>query len=204
MKTNLIVIDDDSEFKREPFFVEVAEAFPGMVIFFFENPKEAIPCINNKLEAAEKVIVLLDLGFANDTLQGTEILRIIRQKSYLIPVIILTAADDDLKVAEELVNYKATAFMRKTFSLLDKISILRSIVDYLNLDLPSAIDEWIETNPNERRKIQYIATSNGKSYTLNEILNEIRRETSIGKDFANKLIKLTVDLVSRNKENLND
>jgi DNA-binding NtrC family response regulator len=202
MKTNLIVIDDDSEFKREPFFVEVAEAFPGIVIFFFENPEEAIPCINSKLEAAEKVIVLLDLGFANDTLQGTEILKIIRQKSYLIPVIILTAADDDLKVAEELVNYKATAFMRKTFSLLDKMSILRNIVDYLNLDLPGAIEEWIETNPNERRNIQYIATSNGKSYTLNEILSEIRRETSIGKDFANKLIKLTVDLVSRSKEKL--
>jgi len=203
MKINLIVIDDDVEFSREPFFVEVAEVFPDMNVIFFENPKEAIPSINKTLEAAEKVIVLLDLGFPNNTQQGTEILRVIREKSYLIPVIIFTAADDDLKVAENLINYKATAFVRKTFSISDKINILKNIVDYLNLDLPGAIDEWIESSPNERRNIQFIATSDGKSYTLNQILNEIRRESIVGKEFSNNILKLTVDLISRNKENLN-
>lgn len=201
MKINLIVIDD-VELSRDPFFMEVAEVFPDMNIIFFQSSKEAIPSIISKLEAAEKVIVLLDLGFPNDTLQGTEILRIIREKSYLIPVIIFTAADDELKAAEDLINYKATAFIRKTLSYSERIDILKSIVDYLNLDLPSAIDEWIASNPNERRNIPFIVTSDGKSYTLNEILNEVRRETNAGKEFTNNLLKLTVDLVSRNKENL--
>jgi len=193
---------DDVELSRDPFFMEVAEVFPDMNIIFFQSSKEAIPSIISKLEAAEKVIVLLDLGFPNDTLQGTEILRIIREKSYLIPVIIFTAADDELKAAEDLINYKATAFIRKTLSYSERIDILKSIVDYLNLDLPSAIDEWIASNPNERRNIPFIVTSDGKSYTLNEILNEVRRETNAGKEFTNNLLKLTVDLVSRNKENL--
>jgi hypothetical protein len=70
--------------------------------------------------------------------------------------------------------------------------------------LPIAIDEWVESNPDERRNIPYIATSDGKSYTLNEILDEIRHETTVGKEFTNNLLKLTVDLVSRNKEKLHD
>jgi CheY-like chemotaxis protein len=204
MKINLIVIDDDKEFQNEPFFIDVRENFPDMDIYFFENSETAIPFINEKINSTEKIIILLDLMFPESSQQGTDILKIIREKSFLIPVMVLTAADDDLKVTEDLINYKTTAFVRKTLSISERIDILKSIVEFLNSDIPSAIDEWIGSNPEERRNMPYIATSDGKSYTLNEILKEIRQETIIGKEFTNNLLKLTVDLVSRNKEKLHD
>jgi len=204
MKVNLIVIDDDKELYREPFFVIVSETFPDMDISFYTSSEQAIPCIHEKINSSEKLIVLLDLGFPKNTLQGGEILKLIREKSYLIPVIVFTAADDDLRITEDLVNYRATAFIRKTLSISERIEILKKTIDYFNTDLPSAIDEWVESNPDERRNVPYIATSDGKSYTLNEILDEVRHETMVGKEFANNLLKLTVDLVSRNKERLHD
>jgi DNA-binding NtrC family response regulator len=202
MKVNLVVIDDDPRFRDEPFFVDVKEVFPNFDIKFFENSEKVISYIAEKISATEKIIVLLDLGFPRNSKQGTEILKKIREESYLIPVIILTAADENLNVSEELINYKATAFLRKDLQTLKKIDILKRVVDYFNLDIPSAIDDWIESNPEKRRNLPFISTSDGKTYTLNEILNEIRRETIVGREFSNNLLKLTVDLVSRNKEKL--
>jgi DNA-binding NtrC family response regulator len=205
MKLNLIVIDDDVTLGQDPFFlVEIGEKFPGINISFFEDSNEAISVIKEKKAISEKLIVLLDLGFSNDQLQGTSILKVIREKSYIIPIIIYTAADEDLRVAQDLINYKATAFMRKTLSSKEKIDILGKVIDLLDINIANAIDEWIEANPIERRNAQFITTSDGKTFTLNELLNEIRQESPTGKQFANNLLKLTVDLVARNKEKLSD
>jgi DNA-binding NarL/FixJ family response regulator len=121
MKINLIVIDDDRELCQEPFFEIVRESFPDIDISFHMNSEQAIPYINKKMSSSEKVIILLDLGFPKNIPQGTEILKLIRAKSYLIPVIIFTAADDDLRITEDLVNYRATAFVRKTLSISEMI-----------------------------------------------------------------------------------
>jgi DNA-binding NtrC family response regulator len=204
MKINLVVIDDDSGLKKDPFFrVEIVEKFPDVVLSFFEDSKDAIPFIVGKMAISEKIIVLLDLGFPGNSSQGTDILKIIREKSLIIPVIIYTAANEDLMIAQDLINLKTTAFIRKNFSMADKLGILKTVIDFLDIDMVTAIDEWIAANPKERRNTQFITTSDGKTFTLNELLNEIRQETPTGKYFANNLLKLTVDLIARNKEKIN-
>lgn len=45
--------------------------------------------------------------------------------------------------------------------------------------------------------------ANGKQYTLNEILYEVRMQTETGQKLEKDLIMLTIDLLLRNKENLN-
>jgi DNA-binding NtrC family response regulator len=204
MKINLVVIDDDLTLERDPFFqVEIGENFPGVVLSFFEDSNKAVSFIMEKMALSEKIIVLLDLGFPNDSLQGISILKIIREKSFLIPVIIYTAANDDLMIAEKLINFKTTAFIRKSFSIAEKLDILKNVIDSLDINMANAIDEWIEANPKERRDTEFITTSDGKTFSLNELLKEIRHETSIGKYFASNLLKLTIDLIARNKEKLN-
>jgi DNA-binding NtrC family response regulator len=204
MKINLIVIDDDSNLKRDPFFlVEIVENFPEVILSFFEDSNEAISFIIEKMNASEKVIVLLDLGFPSSSLQGTSILKLIREKSFLIPVIIYTAANEDLSIAQDLINFKTTAFIRKSSSIAEKLDILKNVIDCLDINMANAIDEWIEANPMERRDAQFITTSDGKTFSLNELLKEIRQETSTGKYFTNNLLKLTIDLIARNKEKLN-
>jgi DNA-binding NtrC family response regulator len=203
MKINLVVIDDDSGLRKDPFFlVEIGEKFPDVVLSFFENSNEAISFIMEKMAISEKIVVLLDLGFPGNSSQGIDILKIIREKSFIIPVIIYTAANEDLMIAQDLINFKTTAFIRKNFSMADKLGILKTVIDFIDIDMANAIDEWIEANPEERRNTQFITTSDGKTFTLNELLNEIRQETPTGKYFANNLLKLTVDLIARNKEKI--
>jgi DNA-binding NtrC family response regulator len=205
MKINLVVIDDDLKLNMDPFFrVEIPEKFPKVVLSFFEDPNEAISFIIKKIASFERIIVLLDLGFPSDLLPGTSILKIIREKSFIIPVIIYTAANEDLMIAQDLINLKTTAFIRKNFSLEEKNTILKKVIDFLDIDMANAIEEWIGASPVERRDMQFITTSDGKTFTLNELLNEIRQETPTGKYFANNLLKLTVDLIARNKEKIND
>jgi FixJ family two-component response regulator len=204
MKINLVIIDDDSTLKRDPFFlVEIVENIPEAILSFFEDSDQAIAFIIERMNVSEKIIVLLDLGFPSTSLQGTSILKIIREKSFLIPVIIYTAANDDLMIAEELINFKTTAFIRKSSSMAEKIDVLKNVIDSLGINVANAIDEWIEANPKERRDIEFITTSDGKTFSLNELLKEIRHETPMGKYFASNLLKLTIDLIARNKEKLN-
>jgi FixJ family two-component response regulator len=204
MKINLVVIDDDSTLKRDPFFlVEIGENIPESILSFFEDPNQAVSFIIEKMNVSEKIIVLLDLGFPSASLQGTSILKIIREKSFLIPVIIYTAANDDLMIAEELVNFKTTAFIRKSSSMAEKIDVLKNVIASLDINVANAIDEWIEANSKERRDAEFITTSDGKTFSLNELLKEIRHETPMGKYFASNLLKLTIDLIARNKEKLN-
>ncbi|MDR1388956.1 MAG: response regulator [Treponema sp.] len=205
MKINLVVIDDDATLRRDPFFlVEIKECFSDIDVVFFEDSGNAISFIIEKMAVSEKTVILLDLGFPGNSLQGTGILKIIREKSLIIPVIIYTASNDDLIIAQELINLKTTAFIRKSFSTADKLKILKNVVDFLDIDIAGAIEEWIKSNSEERRNIQFITTSDGKTFTLNDLLNDIRKETLTGKRFANNLLKLTVDLISRNREKLND
>jgi DNA-binding NtrC family response regulator len=194
-----MVIDND-DLEDEPWVIRVQEAFPYIKIKFYMDSAEAITNLNERLSLGEFVIVLLDLDFY-DKPSGVKILQEIRKITHIVPVIIFSAIDESLEQVSDLINLDAKAFIRKTDS--EKIiEILSDIVSHLNTDIASALEEWIEANPEPLRETPYLTTSNGKSYTLNNILDEIRRDTYDGREFSQRLMKLTVDLIARNKEAL--
>ena len=47
-----------------------------------------------------------------------------------------------------------------------------------------------------------MVSSSGESYTLEEVLKEIRLQTDFGKEITKNINKLTIDLLMRNKEKL--
>ena len=79
--------------------------------------------------------------------------------------------------------------------------IVNKAFNNLKNSLDNTIEDWIISNESDKDKPIYF-TSSGESYTLNEILKEIRLQTPIGKEFSSKLNSLTIDLLLRKRENL--
>ncbi|GHU01781.1 hypothetical protein FACS1894147_02300 [Spirochaetia bacterium] len=197
MEINLIVIDD-YDLQDEPWVRDVREEFPSFEITFCMNEEEALKCITEKIESCQLIIVILDLDFFGK-MSGVKILQAIREKTYLIPVIVFSGIDETLEQVHDLINLHARAFIRKS-NPEEIVKALEDAVSLLKTNVASALEEWIMTNPKERRDVPYLSTSTGQTYTLDDVLIEIRRDTVIGKEFSQKLLKLTVDLIARNKE----
>ena len=69
--------------------------------------------------------------------------------------------------------------------------------------LTSAIKEWLEARGDSGTET-YIYTLSGKKYSLKEVLNEILRNSEIGQFFEKNINKLSIDLLSRSKEKIDD
>ena len=67
-----------------------------------------------------------------------------------------------------------------------------------------AIEDWINSHPSKNLDDPFLVLGNGKTLTLKEVLSEVRLQTDMGKKFRKDLIKLTIDLLVRKKEKLND
>ena len=70
-------------------------------------------------------------------------------------------------------------------------------------EIETALEQWILSQPNEKRGEQYV-TAYGKTYTMNEILTEIRNQTDFGKKIVRNIITLTIELIARGKKQLNN
>ncbi|MFL0096117.1 hypothetical protein [Tenacibaculum maritimum] len=79
--------------------------------------------------------------------------------------------------------------------------IIDKAYNHLKSSLDNTIEDWIINNKTDKEKPIYL-TSDGETYSLNDILKEIRLQTPIGKEFSSKLNALTIDLLLRKKENL--
>lgn len=204
MKSNIdiVVIHDDIK-KYSVLITKLKESFEKVEII--DDPHDGISYVVDHL--AEKIIVVLDIDFGEDEINGYDVLKKIRERSYLVEVIILSARDlpneGMLEHINQLFGLKAFDYViRGKPKWQDKLqeSILRAKTEIEN-SIDSTIEDWILKNKNDKDKPVYI-TTNGDSYSLNDILNEIRLQTIIGKDFTRKMNSLTIDLLLRNKESL--
>lgn len=65
--------------------------------------------------------------------------------------------------------------------------------------LKNALIEYLENQ--ENRDEIYLASTRG-IFTINQIKDEVVNETEVGIDMANKIIYLTIDLLTRGKEKI--
>jgi hypothetical protein len=64
--------------------------------------------------------------------------------------------------------------------------------------------EGVLPSINTDREKPYLLTRSGQSYSLNQILQEIRLQTEFGKGMERNILNLTIDLLARQKEQLTD
>lgn len=195
----IVIIDDDVRIKDDALIDELKEVFEHVIIF--NDPLEGIEFV--KREHSSELVVLLDLAFSANQPNGHAILEEIRTFSSLIPVIIWTAGNN-VKPFSKLVDNKIYAFVEKTESSSITIDKIKSAIAFQKSNLQHALEEWIIAHPEKDKDKPYLLSVSGKQYTLSGILKEVRLETDIGRSFSKSLLKLTIDLLSRNKESFDE
>lgn len=200
LKAIIVIIDDDRNLKDTNIglFTEMEEEFTPVL---FDNKKDAMEYIKENF-ADKRIIVMLDLSFPANMADGHEILKSIRELSFLIPVIIWSAVDEEKQRFSDLINNKAYAFLSKEASTAEIINKLREAYSYSENSVSVALENWIEAHSEEDREKPFSIQLDGKILTLNELLKDVRQQSSKGKDFSEKLLRLTLDLLARNKESL--
>lgn len=199
MEVTFVVIDDTISIK-EHLLLDTLED-KGYNVSFFLKPEDGLDFIMNHLEL--NMIVLLDIQFsATDIENGHSILKKINEKSELIPVILWSGVNEMEELFSDFINNNAFGFISKDATLQESLVSIEKAITFLKTNLDNIIEDWIIQKDEDKDKPVYI-TSNGKEYSLNDILKEIRQQTETGKNFSRKLNSLTIDLLLRKKENLN-
>lgn len=200
-----IVVIDDVLKDNAPLMILLKEKYGENVILFSESTVGLDYILSN---LSQKMVVILDLNFeAFGQFQGIEVFEKIREKTSLIYVIFMTVekisriSQEDLKL---MINNDAMAFINKQDGYDKVIEFVDKAIHQLDTRIDSVLEEWILRNPEDERRKPYIATRSGKIYSLNDLLQEVRNRTEMGKLMEKKMIYLTIDLLSRGKEKIDD
>lgn len=202
MELYVLIIDDDIQRIKEGALIwELEDKFGSDKIIFESNPMEALSYIEENLD--KNIIILLDIQFPDRVMNGHEILAKIREQSELIPVILWSAVSEEKEEFSDFINNNAFGFLSKSATSEEMLLMIDRVISYFKTSLDNTIEDWIIQKDGDKDKPVYF-TSEGRSYSLNQILHEIRTQTDVGKSFAKKLNELTIDLLLRNKETLHD
>ena len=197
-KLKIIVIDDNIS---KSFLAELQLNFKDANIILKDNAKNGLEYLLDNLN--NKMIVLLDYDLGAGEPNGTEIFLKIREQTALLYVIIVTAKLIDNIPNKELVTYinkDALAFIDKTTSLEDKIKLIKEAIHSLDVRVDCVLEQWILNRSEEEQEKLYLTDSTGKTYTLKEILKEIRQQTDFGRKMERNIMMLAVDLLTRGKK----
>lgn len=199
MEVTFVVIDDTISIKEHPLLYTLEDK--GFKVLFFQNPEQGLDFIKNHLEL--NIIVLLDIQFsATDNENGHSILKKINEKSELIPVILWSGIDETEETFSDFINNNAFGFISKASTIEESLVSIEKALIFLKTNLDNTIEDWI-IQKEEDKDLPIFISSDGNSFSLNEILHEIRTQTEVGKSFSRRLNELTIDLLLRKKESLN-
>ncbi len=201
MDIQILIIEDDPKLEDDSLIWELKDKFGEKNVRFIPSPKEGLNFINENLHI--NIVVLLDIDFPANEMDGHQVLAEIRKMSHLIPIILWSGVNENEESFSDFINNHAFGFISKTATSEEALKIINKAILHLESSIDNSIEDWIIDNDEDKDKPIYF-TGDGRSYSLNQILNEIRHQTEVGKSFATKLNKLTIDLLLRNKENLND
>lgn len=202
MKQEIIIIDDDTKLKEDSLIYSLTDKYGTENVIFINKSQDGIDYVKNNLN--KNLIIILDYEFSVNEKKGNQVFDEINNASKLIPIIFFTGSNKiENEIYRELINKHAFAIVNKMTTSSELIDYVDNAILFLKNSLDNTIEEWIIEKDEDKDKPIFIS-SDEKSYSLNEILHEIRIQSEIGKSFSRRLNELTIDLLLRKKENLND
>lgn len=203
--TQIVVIHDDIGID-DPIIVELSLTHGKENIKLFPHSKDGLNYVLDNL--GKKMIVLLDKNFKDPKdISGLKVFEGIREKTSLVYVILITVStiteigEEDLKM---LINKDLFKFESFTSDYTQIIKLIDEAILSLSLRIDSVIEDWIMRHPPEKREQPLLITKDGRSYSMNDILDSIRKQTEIGVGFERSLLKLAIELFGRQKIKIDD
>jgi len=202
--TKVVVIHDNIE-ETSPIMVEMRVKYGSENVILFQHSQQGLDYVLSNL--GNKMVVLLDKNFDGNEIDGIKVFSEIREKTSLVYIILITVSrisEINSETLKMLINkdlFKLESFTqdyRKIIELVD------DALSTLNVRVDAVIEDWIMRHPVEKREQIILRTRDGQAYSMNDILDSIRKETAIGLQFERNLLKLAIELFSRQKLKLDD
>ena len=200
-----IIIIHDNLPEDDPLVVELRDKYGSDNVIFKKQSQEGLDYVLSNL--SEKAIVILDLNFKANEPSGVDVFERIRQQTSLIYIIVWTAMSPHQVGTDDLVkfiNNDALAFISSTDTTERILELVDKAAHNLETSVASVLEQWINRQPDALKDAPYITTETGKPYTLVMILEQIRKQTPFGKEMEENILLLAVDLLTRQKEKIND
>ncbi|MBP6664100.1 MAG: response regulator [Chitinophagales bacterium] len=198
--TQIIWIDDDIKFKDDVLMDELRETY--QTVSFFDKAAEGLQYIFNNTNQA--IIIILDIDMPK--MNGHVFLSKLREVSKLIPVILFTGINENTEVLSDFINNHAFAFIKKDAGYEEIMAIVKKAETELltRADglIEDALEEWLLIQDKQKLDKPYLVQAGGQSYSINQILQEVRQQTPFGRTFMKDVVMLTIDLILRNKRQL--
>ena len=192
-ETKIFIVDDELK-SNHPLIVKLGQFFD--VVTLFKKASDAIARVKDCL--GSRIIIILDLRLSGSE-TGSKALTTLRKLSYQIPVIIWTAVDEKTIEFFDLINFKSYAIRDKDESTENLVALVKQADADINYALSNALERWILAQPGDHNEIYAVAT-NGESYSLNQMLEEVRNDTPKGKEFTQDLVNLTIELMEKEEK----
>lgn len=206
IKPTLVVVIHDDITEMSPIIVMLRDKYGTDNVPLFKHSKEGLDFVLENL--GRKMVVLLDKNFeGRKEMSGIEVFRKIREQTCLVKIILISA--DRLDSLDEsslktLVNNDLFRIESFTSDYTQILNLVDEAVESLDLRIDAIIEDWIVRHPKDKREQVLLRSKDGRSFSMNEILEEIRKETEIGVSFRKNLLKLAIELFGRQKLKLND
>lgn len=207
--TKIVVIHDDifdEATNTSPIMVSLKMKYGEENVLLFRHSQEGLDYVLNNL--GQKMVVLLDRNFYDGKeIDGIEVFEKIREETSLVYVILVTVSkisEIDGELLKKLINkdlFKLESFTADYTKIIDLID---EAVQVLEVRIDAVIEDWIVRHPEDKREQVILKTRDGRSYTMNELLESIRKQTDVGITFEKNLLKLAIELFSRQKLKLDD
>lgn len=192
--TKIIILDDELK-SNHPLIVKLEQCFEEVKLF--KKAKDAIARVKECM--GNRIIMILDLRLSSGE-TGSKALIELRKLSYQIPVIIWTAVDEKTIEFFDLINFKSYAIRDKDESNENMVALVQQADADMNYSLSNALERWITSQPGDHDEIYAVAT-NGESFSLNQMLEEVRKDSPKGKEFTQDLVNLTIELMKKEQKN---
>lgn len=198
----VIIIHDDLK-DNDPLIAELGMKYGVSNVMLIKKSAEGLDYVSKNL--AQKMVVILDLNFKKGEPTGTDVFEAIRKVTSLVYIIIWTASDLSDVTRDELVkfiNNDALSFQDSTTDYEKLIELVDKAAHQLDVKVGSALEQWISKHPEEEQDRPYITNREGQTFTLRQILNEIRMQTPFGMQMEKNILILAIDMLSRGKKKI--
>ncbi|MFT3846218.1 MAG: hypothetical protein QM725_14270 [Lacibacter sp.] len=199
--TKIVVIHDDMD-ENYPLIVMLKDKYLETNVLLFKHSQEGLDFVVNNL--GSKMVVLLDKNFKDkNDISGLKVFEKIREKTALVYVVLISAnsisdfSEEELKILINKDLFKLEKFTNDYNAI---IALVDDAVSSIGMRVDAAIEDWLMANNLETEKPVLITEA--KQYTLKQILQEIRNDTEVGRNFVRKVNNLTIELIMRNKEKI--
>ena len=195
-----IIVVDDTMGEKDPFIVELKLDYQKTAnVSYFTKVDDAMTFVDEHM--SERMIIIMDCRFGS-VWQGVDAVMKLREKTSLVYVIMISANNVNQLSSNDimsLINTDNIYFIKNTdiAGAKEKIDKIQSL---WKVRFDCVLEQWLIRHPEDNNKEAFSEASTGKTYTWEDILVELRKQTPVGKSFEQKLNEYYIYHLNRSKK----